>query len=207
MTGTRILLPRELVVVLFYPLRLLRLAVRYDPGVIRGAYSPRSAITHCVNVRRYAAHKRSALAAHCSGAQNCNGRTAGQHRAMLALPVAVFGFSSDASGSSSPAPRRQASGQTFSRLTRRDRVMTPAGNRRMTGGMRYGSRRGRTMAEPGLILVTGVGGGVGGVGGKVVALLHQRGRAVRAMAHHDDRADALQALAAGVSRSSRPMRW
>jgi len=30
------------------------------------------------------------------------------------------------------------------------------------------------MAEPGLILVTGAGGGVGGVGGKVVALLRQR---------------------------------
>lgn len=53
------------------------------------------------------------------------------------------------------------------------------------------------MAEPGLILVTGAGGGVGGVGGKVVALLRQRGRAVRAMAHHDDdRADALRALGA-----------
>ena len=38
------------------------------------------------------------------------------------------------------------------------------------------------MAEPGLILVTGAGGGVGGVGGKVVALLRQRDRAVRAMA-------------------------
>jgi len=35
------------------------------------------------------------------------------------------------------------------------------------------------------------------VGGKVVALLRQRGRAVRAMAHHDDdRADALRALGA-----------
>ena len=55
------------------------------------------------------------------------------------------------------------------------------------------------MAEPGLILVTGAGGGVGGVGGKVVALLRQRGRAVRAMAHHDDdRADALRALGADV---------
>ena len=41
----------------------------------------------------------------------------------------------------------------------------------------------RTMAEPGLILVTGAGGGVGGVGGKKLALLRQRGRAVRAMAH------------------------
>src|SRR6478735_9642084 len=55
------------------------------------------------------------------------------------------------------------------------------------------------MAEPGLIPVTGAGGGVGGVGGKVVALLRQRGRAVRAMAHHDDdRADALRALGADV---------
>ena len=55
------------------------------------------------------------------------------------------------------------------------------------------------MAEPGLILVTGAGGGVGGVGGKVVALLRQRGRPVRAMAHHDDdRADALRALGAEI---------
>ena len=55
------------------------------------------------------------------------------------------------------------------------------------------------MADPGLILVTGAGGGVGGVGAKVVALLRQRGRAVRAMAHHDDdRADALRALGADV---------
>ena len=44
----------------------------------------------------------------------------------------------------------------------------------------------RTMAEPGLILVTGAGGGVGGVGRKDVALLRQRGRAVRAMAHDDN---------------------
>ena len=55
------------------------------------------------------------------------------------------------------------------------------------------------MAEAGLILVTGAGGGVGGVGGKVAALLRQRGQAVRAMAHHDDdRADALRALGADV---------
>ena len=55
------------------------------------------------------------------------------------------------------------------------------------------------MAEPDLILVTGAGGGgVGGVGGKVVALLRQRGRAVRAMAHHDESAPALRALGADV---------
>src|SRR6478736_9747883 len=55
------------------------------------------------------------------------------------------------------------------------------------------------MAEPGLILVTGAGGGVADVGGKVVALLRQRDQAVRAMVHHDDgRADALRALGADV---------
>src|SRR5580704_360919 len=55
------------------------------------------------------------------------------------------------------------------------------------------------MAETGLILVTGAGGGIGGVGGKVVSLLRQRDEAVRAMAHHDDeRADALRALGADV---------
>jgi uncharacterized protein YbjT (DUF2867 family) len=57
------------------------------------------------------------------------------------------------------------------------------------------------MAEPGFILVTGAGGSVGGVGlgNKVVALLRQRGRAVRAMVHHDDdRADALRELGADV---------
>ena len=66
----------------------------------------------------------------------------------------------------------------------------------------------RMMTEPGLILVTGAGGGVGGVGGKVVELLRQSGRAVRAMAHHDDdRADALRALTAtsrGRQMSRRP---
>jgi len=55
------------------------------------------------------------------------------------------------------------------------------------------------MTEPGLILVTGAGGGTGGVGGKVVTLLREQGRAVRAMAHHDDdRADALRASGADV---------
>jgi uncharacterized protein YbjT (DUF2867 family) len=47
--------------------------------------------------------------------------------------------------------------------------------------------------------VTGAGGGTGVVGGKVVALLREQGRAVRAMAHHDDdRADALRAGGADV---------
>ena len=57
------------------------------------------------------------------------------------------------------------------------------------------------MAEPGLILVTGAGGGVGGVGGKVVALLRQRGLAVRAMAHHADAAPMPCARSAPTSSS------
>src|SRR4051794_36219490 len=57
------------------------------------------------------------------------------------------------------------------------------------------------MVEPGLTLVTGAPGEAAGVGvgGKVVALLRERGQAVRAMVHHDDdRADALRALGAEV---------
>jgi uncharacterized protein YbjT (DUF2867 family) len=55
------------------------------------------------------------------------------------------------------------------------------------------------MTEPGLVLVTGAGGGIGGVGSKVVALLRQHGQRVRAMVHHDgDRADAMRALGADV---------
>jgi NAD(P)H dehydrogenase (quinone) len=50
-------------------------------------------------------------------------------------------------------------------------------------------------AGPGRILVTGAGGGVGGIGGRVVRQLHARGVPVRALVHHDDhRADALRAL-------------
>jgi uncharacterized protein YbjT (DUF2867 family) len=57
------------------------------------------------------------------------------------------------------------------------------------------------MTDPGLTLVTGAAGGIAGVGvgGQVVALLRERGRAVRAMAHHDDeRADAVRELGADV---------
>jgi uncharacterized protein YbjT (DUF2867 family) len=55
------------------------------------------------------------------------------------------------------------------------------------------------MVDDSLILVTGAGGGVGGVGRTVVRLLRERGLPVRAMLHHDDeRADALRALGAQV---------
>jgi uncharacterized protein YbjT (DUF2867 family) len=49
------------------------------------------------------------------------------------------------------------------------------------------------------ILVTGAGGGVGGVGGLVVRFLREQGLPVRAMVHHDDdRAAPLRALGAEV---------
>jgi len=55
------------------------------------------------------------------------------------------------------------------------------------------------MAQHAPILVTGAGGGVGGVGGMVVRFLREQGRAVRAMVHHDDeRAEPLRALGAEV---------
>jgi LmbE family N-acetylglucosaminyl deacetylase len=55
MTGVRVLeatLPRELIVQVYNLLRLLRLVVGYDPQGLRAAFSPRSAITHRVDVRR-----------------------------------------------------------------------------------------------------------------------------------------------------------
>src|SRR5258706_5971903 len=94
MTGVRVLeatLPRELVTWLSGPLRLLRLVVRYDSHSIRTGFTPRSAITHRVDVRRFASQKRAALAAHRSFVSG-NGRTARLARALLALPVPVFGL-------------------------------------------------------------------------------------------------------------------
>lgn len=81
--------PRELVAPLFVLLRLLRLVVRHDMGVVRTAYSPRSAITHRVNVRAYAARKRSALAAHRSQA-GAAGRASRVAWLLVRLPLPVF---------------------------------------------------------------------------------------------------------------------
>ena len=74
-----------------YPLRVLRLVVRYDPRVIRGSYSPRKEITHRIDVRRYAAQKRGALGAHHQESPG-SGRAARLARFMLALPVPLFGW-------------------------------------------------------------------------------------------------------------------
>ena len=61
------------------------------------------------------------------------------------------------------------------------------------------------MAEVGSVLVTGAGGKIGNVGGKIVGLLRERGFAVRAMAYHDDdRVEALRSLGAEVVELAAP---
>jgi LmbE family N-acetylglucosaminyl deacetylase len=92
MTGVRVLeatLPRGRIVQFYNLMRLLRLVVGYDPQDLRAAFSPRSAITHRVDVRRFASQKRAALAAHRSYVHG-KGRSARLARAMLALPVPIF---------------------------------------------------------------------------------------------------------------------
>jgi LmbE family N-acetylglucosaminyl deacetylase len=69
--------------------RLLRLVIRYDQAGTRAAFTPRSAITHRVSVRRYARQKQAAIAAHRSFLRS-GGRSARLARVMLALPVPVF---------------------------------------------------------------------------------------------------------------------
>lgn len=83
--------PRELVTLLLSPLRLLRLVVRYERKVARVGFSPRSAITHRVNVRRYAGHKRAALAAHRSQS-GTGGRASRLAWLLVRLPTPIFGL-------------------------------------------------------------------------------------------------------------------
>jgi len=92
LTGVRVLegtLPRELVALVMGPLRLVRLVVRYGPGEIRASFTPRSQITHRIDVRRYTRQKRAALAAHQSFTRS-QSRTARLARIMLAIPEPVF---------------------------------------------------------------------------------------------------------------------
>ena len=61
------------------------------PGASARKLTPRSAITHRVNVCRYARQKQAALAAHLSLIHSW-GRSGRLARVMLALPVPVFGL-------------------------------------------------------------------------------------------------------------------
>lgn len=93
-TGTRVLeatLPREPIVRWMVLLRALRLVVRHDPEAIRSSFSPKAAITHRIDVRRFAAQKRTALAAHYSQVGG-TGRAARLFRLLVGLPAPLFGL-------------------------------------------------------------------------------------------------------------------
>lgn len=94
LAGTRRVLeatmPRELLARIASLARLLRLPAPYGRDVVRTAYSPGSAITHRINVFRFARQKRDAFAAHRS--QIGNNRVATVlFGALLRLPPQVAG--------------------------------------------------------------------------------------------------------------------
>jgi len=92
LAGVRVVeatVPRELVARLAWLLLLLRLVTRHRLDDMRGYGMPRSAITHRVDVRRYAARKRSALAAHRTPVSGA-GRGARLFRALIRSPLPVF---------------------------------------------------------------------------------------------------------------------
>ena len=92
LTGTRVLqatVPRELISWLARLLLLVRLLTRSRAQEMRGYGTPRSAITHRVAVRRYAAQKRAALAAHQTPVSG-QGRGARLLRVLLRSPLPVF---------------------------------------------------------------------------------------------------------------------
>ncbi|MEU7897979.1 PIG-L family deacetylase [Nonomuraea sp. NPDC049152] len=84
-------LPRDIVARLMTLARVLRLPLRYDPDELSRAYSSREAITHRVDVRRYARQKQTAIAAHRSEVMG-RGRLAPVMRALVRLPLPVFGW-------------------------------------------------------------------------------------------------------------------
>jgi len=92
LAGVRVVeatVPRELVARVAQPLLLLRLLTRYRLDEMHAYGLPRAAITHRVDVRRYAAQKRAALAAHRTQVSG-RGRGARLLRTLLRLPLPVF---------------------------------------------------------------------------------------------------------------------
>jgi LmbE family N-acetylglucosaminyl deacetylase len=83
--------PRETVVLLFTPVRALGLVARHDLAAMRAGFTPRAAITHRIDVRRFAAQKQAALAAHRTAVYG-RGRAARLFRLVVRLPVPVFGL-------------------------------------------------------------------------------------------------------------------
>lgn len=90
LAGVRVVeatMPRELMARLARPLLLFRLLTRHSPDEMGGYGTPRSAITHRVDVRRHAARKRAALAAHCLPDSGRASRLLGT---LTRCPVPVF---------------------------------------------------------------------------------------------------------------------
>jgi LmbE family N-acetylglucosaminyl deacetylase len=83
-------MPREVVQRLMRLLCPVRIPLRYDADALQATYSPGSAITHRVNVRRFARQKQAALAAHRSEV-NGRGRVGPIMRLLLRLPAPIFG--------------------------------------------------------------------------------------------------------------------
>jgi LmbE family N-acetylglucosaminyl deacetylase len=92
LTGVRVVeatVPRELAVRAARPLLLFRLLSRHRLDEIRGYGTPNSVITHRVDVRRHAAQKRAALAAHRTPMSG-KGRGARLFRLLTRSPLPVF---------------------------------------------------------------------------------------------------------------------
>jgi LmbE family N-acetylglucosaminyl deacetylase len=109
LTGVRVLeatAPREYVRLVTSALRALRLVVRLDEET-QTWFTPRAAITHRVNVRRYARQKQAALAAHHSVVQG-TGRFARLMRLLLALPAPAFGLVLGREWFAEPAPKTES---------------------------------------------------------------------------------------------------
>jgi LmbE family N-acetylglucosaminyl deacetylase len=92
LTGVRLLegtVPRDLTVMAIAALGVLRLVVRHRVLDALSYGTPRSAITHRVNIRRYGAVKQRALAAHVTPLAG-KGRMSRLFRLAVALPAPVF---------------------------------------------------------------------------------------------------------------------
>jgi LmbE family N-acetylglucosaminyl deacetylase len=92
LAGVRVVeatVPRELVARFARLLLLLRLVTRHRLDEMRGYGTPRSTITHRVNVRRYAAQKRGALREHRTQLHG-GGRSARLFHALVRSPLPIF---------------------------------------------------------------------------------------------------------------------
>jgi LmbE family N-acetylglucosaminyl deacetylase len=84
-------MPRDLVARTLRVVDRLRIPLRHDAVAPGSAFSPRSAITHRVDIRRYARQKQAALAAHRTQVTG-TGRLAPVLRILVRLPAPLFGL-------------------------------------------------------------------------------------------------------------------